>query len=338
MSRISLSLFFTLIVFTSCSVQKSRLHLESGGASLPYPLYNHWFQLFYEKTHHQVNYLSVGSGAGQDQFLNNKYDFFGTEDIASISNKQSPSNQYLFVPTAVGAVVIAYNLPGVERLSLSEETIIGLFTGTIRSWSDSRILVDNGEYARELRGDITPVVRKDESGTSKIFSRYLASIDTAFKEKHGASVKVDWPLIGQIQAKRNEGVANVIERTPGSIGYLSFSYAKQSELSFATIQNPYQYWVRPNLQSLNNNDTDRENHQRSYYPIKGLTYLVAHRDLSKTRSKREEARIIKKLFEFVLQNDVQALNVDYYFAPIPQALRKDTLRKIKNFHFEGESL
>jgi phosphate transport system substrate-binding protein len=219
------------------------IDLQGAGATFPYPLYSKWVAE-YQKVDPavRINYQSIGSGGGIRQITERTVDFGASDAPMKEEELAKAPGKILHIPTTLGAVVVAYNVPGLTDLKLSPDVVSGIFLGTIKKWNDAKIAKLNP--GAKLPGDaITVAYRSDGSGTTAVFTEYLAKVSPAWKDKVGAGKSVSFPT--GLGAKGNEGVAGQLKTTPGAIGYIELAYAKQTGLSYAAIQNRAGKFVSP---------------------------------------------------------------------------------------------
>jgi phosphate transport system substrate-binding protein len=297
--------------------------LNGAGASFPRPLYSRYFSEYKKATGVQVNYNSIGSGGGIKQFIADTVDF-GASDAPPESNEKTQMKKgLLLVPTAGGAVAVAYNVPGVSNLKLSRTTLPLIFSGDIKTWNDSRIKADN-PGANLPNMPIKVAVRADGSGTTFIFTSHLAQISSSFRSKVGADKAPNWPG-GFLKGPKNDGVASLIKQTRGSIGYVQADYAEQNNMATAAIQNKAGQFVAPTLANANtalegvdfNSDfTTRNSTDPSKgYPIVGVTWLM----LKTNYGDASKAAEIKKLVNWIL-TDGQNINGQLEYTRIPSSV------------------
>lgn len=219
------------------------VQLSGAGASFPAPLYQRW-AVDYNKANPdvQVNYQSVGSGAGIKQFIAGTVDF-GASDAAMTDEEiaKAPKGA-LMLPATAGSIVIAYNLPGVTDLKLSRDAYVGIFLGKITSWDNEAIKKDNPD-AKLPSLPINVAYRSDGSGTTFVFTKHLAAISPDFADEVGSDKSVDWPI--GVGGKGNEGVTALIKQAPGTIGYVEYGYAAHNGLAMASLQNKAGSFVPP---------------------------------------------------------------------------------------------
>lgn len=183
--------------------------LTGAGATFPYPLYSKWFDVYGKTTGVRINYQSIGSGGGIQQLKAGTVDFGASDAPLSDEEAKAMPGQVLHIPTVAGAVVVAYNLPGVSKgLHLTPDLVAGIYLGHIKRWNDKRIASLNpGVNLPNLA--IAVVHRSDGSGTSYIFTSYLAAMNRAWAVRVGAGKSVDWPI--GMGGKGNEGVAGLVK-------------------------------------------------------------------------------------------------------------------------------
>lgn len=223
--------------------------LNGAGATFPYPIYSKWFSE-YHKLHPevQVNYQSIGSGGGIRQVTAGTVDF-GASDMP-MTDKQLADykGKILNLPTVLGAVVPAYNIPGVSgEVKFTPEALAGIFLGKITKWNDKAITSVNPGL-KFPDSDIIVVHRSDGSGTSFIWTDYLSKVSPEWKSSVGSDTSVKWPL--GMGGKGNEGVAGMIRQLPGSIGYVELIYAIQNNIPYGSVRNAAGAFVKASLESV----------------------------------------------------------------------------------------
>ena len=223
--------------------------LNGAGATFPYPMYSKWFSE-YHNAHPdiQINYQSIGSGGGIRQVLAGTVDF-GASDGPMTDEQLSQSKvKILHVPTVLGAVVPAYNVPGVsEELKFTPEVVSGIFLGKITNWNDKAIAGAN-PGVKFPDQPIIVVHRSDGSGTTYIFTDYLSKISPDWSSGVGKGTSVKWPV--GLGGKGNEGVAGVIRQMQGAIGYVELIYAVQNKIPYGSVKNAAGNFVKASLESV----------------------------------------------------------------------------------------
>ncbi|MBD2694767.1 phosphate ABC transporter substrate-binding protein PstS [Anabaena catenula] len=295
--------------------------LNGAGATFPAPLYERYAREV-KKKHPElkVNYQSIGSGGGIRQTIAGTVDF-GASDAAMKDDEMAKvKNGVILVPTAGGAVSVVYNLPGVNKLRLSRKTLPEIFSGQITKWDDAKIKADNPGVNLPNQ-PIKFAVRADGSGTTFIFTNHLSSISGYFKGRIGANTAPKWTLPNVLKGKGNPGVAALVARTPGSIGYVEYDYATKNNLKSAEVQNKKGEFVAPSLQAANAalSTVTFPNNYRVFvgdpgqgYPIVGLTWMMVYKQYP-TPAKAEA---VKKWINWVLK-DGQQFNDDLNYTKIP---------------------
>src|SRR6185295_18500084 len=224
-----------VVVLLMCGAAAQTIQINGAGATFPYPIYSKWFSE-YNKAHQniEINYQSVGSGAGIQQITKQTV-FFGATD-GPMSNDQllaAPGKVFHF-PTVLGAVVPVYNIPSVRGdLKFTGAVLADIFLGKITKWNDAAIAKLNAGVTLPST-DITVVHRSDGSGTTYIWTDYLGKISPEWKKRVGVGQAPNWPA--GIGGKGNEGVAGLVTQSPGSIGYVELVYAIQNKISYGQVQ------------------------------------------------------------------------------------------------------
>ena len=246
--------FFLIASFTGCLGQKTQknrvLLVNGGGASFPYILYSKWLSEYRRvQPSVAVNYQSIGSGGGIRQFLKGTLDFGGTDVPVSPEELKKTKKRIIHIPTALGAVVITYNLDfsGGEALYLDGETLSQIFMGKIEAWNHPSIQKLNKKI-KLPKEPIVVIYRADGSGTTSFFTEYLSLVSKDFLSKVGKGKAVSWPV--GIGGKGNEGVMGLVNKMKGSIAYIGGSYAAAQNLSLAKIKNRAGYFVSADIQSV----------------------------------------------------------------------------------------
>jgi len=223
--------------------------ITAAGATFPAPIYQKWFGE-YHNAHPdvQVNYQSIGSGAGIQQLTSGTVDF-GASDMPMTNDQISKVKVHpLHFPTVMGAVVPTYNVPGVsQELKFSGEALAGIFLGTISKWSDAQLAKDN-PGVKLPNEDIVVVHRSDGSGTSFIWTDFLSKVSPQWKTKVGANTSVSWPV--GLGGKGNEGVSGTVKQTPFSVGYVELIYAAQNKMAYGAVKNSAGQYVKASLDSV----------------------------------------------------------------------------------------
>jgi phosphate transport system substrate-binding protein len=216
----------------------AQVRISGAGATFPEPLYERWMQVYSaEQPEVAFSYDGVGSGEGVKRFLAEEVDFGASDAAMSDTDLAKVGDRgVVMVPMTAGMVVLAYNLPGVDTLSLTRDAVVGIFSGEIRRWDAPRIKASNPAVALPKK-TIAPVVRRDSSGTTFVFTNNLsAASDWWRNEGPGVAKRLDWPG-ATMEVNYNDGVAQRVKISEGSIGYMEYEFAERLGLSIATLEN-----------------------------------------------------------------------------------------------------
>ena len=329
-SFVALFLFLGLVV--AVSAQSNPVLVNAAGASFPYPIYSKWFDVYH--TAHssiQINYQSVGSGAGIRQLLAGTVDF-GASDAPMTDEQLSQAKfKVLHFPTVLGAVVPTYNVPGVSAdVSFSQKALAGIFLGTITKWNDPEIAKANPGVSLPA-ADIVVVHRSDGSGTSFIWTDFLSKVSEDWKTKVNKGASVNWPV--GLGGKGNEGVAGLVKQTSGAIGYVELIYAIQNNIPYGKVQNAAGKFLKADLAGVTAAAAGAANNMpedfrvsitnapgAKAYPISSFTWLLIPAQISDA-TKREA---IKGFLKWMLK-DGQDYNEGLSYARLPkQVVDKET--------------
>ena len=317
--------------------------LLGAGATFPYPLYSKMFDAYHKDKGVKINYQAIGSGGGIRQLINKTVDFGGTDAFMS-DEKLKELAPIIHIPTCLGAVSVTYNLPAMPELKFTPDVLADIFLGTITKWNDPRMQkINSGIKLPDMK--IVVVHRSDGSGTTFIFTDYLAKISTAWQDKVGRGKSVNWPA--GLGAKGNPGVAGLVKQLPGSIGYVELIYALQNSMPVGAIQNKKGNFVKPSLESTNLaanvaipddtrvflTDTDAE----AGYPIAGFTWIIVFKEQNYNQRSLEKAKEVTKLLTWMThagQKYVEPLD----YAPLPKAAVEKAEVLIKSITYNGKPL
>ncbi|MEG3846996.1 phosphate ABC transporter substrate-binding protein PstS [Microcoleus sp. herbarium19] len=309
----------------------SDVAITAAGASFPAPLYQRWFQDFNTiNPKVQINYQSVGSGAGVEQFTKGTVDF-GASDTGMKDEEiaQVPADKgVILLPMTAGSIVIGYNLADVPELKLPRDVYSEIFQGKITKWNDPKIAAAN-PGAKLPDQNITVVHRSDGSGTTAVFTKHLSAISPDWKAAVGDGKTVQWPKTGTfLGAKGNEGVTAQLLQTAGSIGYIEYGYAKNNNVKFASLQNKAGTFVVPTDESasaalataplpedLRAFIEDPEG--ASSYPIVTYTWMLVPKKVADP----SKAKAIEAMVEYGL-NEGQKVSSELGYVPLPQNVRE----------------
>jgi phosphate transport system substrate-binding protein len=300
--------------------------LTGAGASFPAPVYAKWAEAYQKATGNRVNYQSIGSSGGIRQIQAKTVDF-GASD-APLKPEELTKDGLMQFPTVIGGVVPVVNIAGVKpgQLRLNGQVLGDIYLGKITKWNDKAIAELNPGVALPSQ-DIGVVRRADGSGTTFIFTNYLAKVNADWKQKIGEGQAVQWPV--GLGGKGNEGVAAFVQRLPGAIGYVEYAYAKQNKLAHAIMQNASGAFVSPDDSSFKAAAAGAEWSKAAFYeiltnqpgkdswPITGATFIL----VPKFPEKPQQVAEVLKFFNWAYENgDKLALDLDY--VPLPDNLVK----------------
>ncbi|HXU21946.1 MAG TPA: phosphate ABC transporter substrate-binding protein PstS [Verrucomicrobiae bacterium] len=292
--------------------------INGAGSTFGYPIYSRWADDFHRMHPNvEVNYQSVGSGAGIRQLLAGTVDFGASDAPMTDAQLAQAKSPILHFPTVLGAVVPTYNIPGVTaELKFTPEALAGIFLGKVTRWNDPAIArVNTG--LKLPSGNIVVIHRSDGSGTSFIWTDYLSKVSAEWKAKVGAGTSVNWPV--GLGGKGSEGVSGLIQQTPDSIGYVELTYAIQNHILYGSVQNSSGAFVKASLDSVTAAAASAADSMpkdfrvsitnatgKDAYPVASFTWLLVPAQISDP-TKRDA---IKSFLHWMLtkgQNDAEPL-------------------------------
>jgi phosphate transport system substrate-binding protein len=322
---------------TSPATTSSGVDLTGAGATFPYPIYSKWISDYNAKAGIKINYQAIGSGGGIRQLSEGTVDF-GASDAPMTDEEMAKAKggPILHFPTVLGAVVMTYNLPDLTQpLNLTGETIADIFLGKITKWNDSRLASLNPGVKLPAR-DLLVVHRSEGSGTTYIFSDYLAAVSPAWAAGPGKGKELKWPV--GLGGRGNDGVAGQVKQTPGTIGYVELAYANQNKLPVAKVRNASGQFVAPTIASITAaaaGAVEKLPPTTDYrvsivnapgadvYPISSFTWLLVYQ-------RQADAAKGKKLVDFMkwalTEGEASAASLDY--APLPASLGAQLMERM----------
>lgn len=315
--------------------------LTGAGSTFVYPFFSKAFYV-YSQSHSDVavNYQSIGSGGGIQQFTAKTVDF-GASDVPMNSDelKRAPGT-VLQIPVALGGEVITYNLPGVVHggLHLSRELVADIFMGKISKWDDAALKKANpGANLPDM--PIVVVHRSDGSGTTYIFTDFLSHVSPEWKSKVGTGKSVQWPAPSSIGGKGNEGVAGAVTQTPGAIGYVELAYAIGNKMTQAFLSNGEGKTLtctprtvaaaaatKPEVSATNFSIVDAKG--KDSWPISGYSWVMVYQE----PGDKSRAKLVKDVLEYVVSDPAQKIAGTLDYVPLPdnvQSAAKKALAEIK---------
>jgi phosphate transport system substrate-binding protein len=308
------------------SLAAAQTTVNGAGATFPYPMYSKWFSEYHNAhSDAQFNYQSIGSGGGIRQVIAGTVDFGATDGpMTDEQLSQFKGCKLLHIPTVLGAVVPAYNIPGVTaELKFAPDVLADIFLGKITTWNDPRITKLNPGVNLPNK-DIIVVHRSDGSGTTYIFTDYLSKISPDWKNSIGKGTSVNWKV--GMGGKGNEGVAGYIRNIQGSIGYIELIYALQNKITYGSVKNSSGNFVKASLESTTAAAAGAQMPAdyrvsitnapgKDAYPIASFTWLLIPQQ-SKDQNK---GRILREFVQW-MATDGQKLTNQLSYAPLPESV------------------
>ena len=323
------------------------LTLQGAGATFPNPLYQVWFEKYTEAhANIQFNYQSIGSGGGVTQITQQTVDF-GASDAALKDEeiaKLPAGTKILHVPTALGAVVVIFNLPGVDKLQLDSANIADIFLGNITKWNDPKIAANNAGATLPDQA-ILIVHRSDGSGTTNAFTTYLDTVSPDWHSKVGKGKEVNWPT--GVGGQGNDGVAGSVKQSEGAVGYVELNYSTTAQLTSAKLKNADGQFVAGSTDGVTAAaDAAKGTIPTDFrqapiingagpttYPIAAYTYLLAYVD-------QQDADKGKSFvaFAYWALTDGQATETSLGYAPLPTDIQQKAIDELHSFTTGGSPI
>lgn len=339
--RKTLALILTALFATAVPTLAATT-LTGAGSTWDYPFFSKAF-FDYSKSHGdvQINYQSIGSGGGIQQFTQRTVDF-GATDVPMNANEikaaEAADGAVLQVPAVLGGVSIAYNLPGVATgLRLTPAIVADIYLGKIANWNDAAIAKLNPKFHLPNM-PIVVVHRSDGSGTTYIFTDFLSHVSAEWKAKAGTGKSVSWPASSSVGGKGNEGVAGQVTNSPGAIGYIELAYALENKMTQATLQNRAGKWIadapggiraaaatKPEVSPTDFSIVDTN--CATCYPIAGYSWVV----LFANPQDKVRGKMLKEVLSWVAGPEGQKIAGSLDYVPLPeniQGLAQKTLGRM----------
>jgi phosphate transport system substrate-binding protein len=313
----------------------SQTKLTGAGATFPNPIYQKWFSE-YGKTHSdvQINYQSIGSGGGIRQVSEGTVDFGASDGPMSDEQLSSAKTKILHFPTVLGAVVPAYNVPGVEgEIKFTPDVLAGIFLGKIVNWN-SPLIAKANPGVKFPDQPIIVVHRSDGSGTTYIFTDYLSKVSSEWKDTVGKGTSPHWPV--GLGGKGNEGVAGSVRQLPGSIGYVELIYAVQNKIPYGSVKNSSGVFMKASLESTTAAAASAKSMPADFrvsitdapgkdaYPISSFTWLL----IPQTSKDAQKGKIRADFLTWMV-GDGQKMVADLSYAPLPTTVADKVKAAIK---------
>jgi phosphate transport system substrate-binding protein len=324
----------TLAIFTSAAVAQT--NLNGAGATFPYPIYSKWFNEFQKVHGVQINYQSIGSGGGIRQLQAGTVDFGASDMPLNDDQLKEMGKPIIQFPTVLGAVVPAYNVPGVSgEIKFTPEALAGIFLGKITKWNDKALTSANPGLKLPDQ-DVVVVHRSDGSGTTFVWTDYLSKVSPEWKAAVGSNTSVKWPV--GLGGKGNEGVAGVVRQQPGAIGYVELIYALQNNIQFGPVKNAAGNFVRASLDSTTAAASGTKvppdfrvsitnASGKDAYPISSFTYLLVP-----TQWQDQTKKTAMVNFLTWMLNSGEPMVTQLNYAPLPKEVAERERARIKEIH------
>jgi phosphate transport system substrate-binding protein len=299
--------------------------LTGAGSSFDYPLFSKAFYA-YNQAHSDItiNYQSIGSGGGIQQFTQKTVDFGASDVPMNADELKRAADPVIQVPVALGGVVVAYNLPNVpDGLRLSRQLVADIFIGKITNWNDGAIAKLN-PGAKLPNIPIIVVHRSDGSGTTYIFTDFLSTVSSEWKSKVGTGKSVTWQASSAVGGKGNEGVAGQITNSPGAIGYVELAYALENHMDTAAIQNKAGKWTNCSIASVRAAAASKptvsatsfsivDSAGAGSYPIAGYSWVMVY----KNYPDKGRAKQLHDVLEWLVGGEAQGIAGSLKYVPLP---------------------
>jgi len=346
MKRAGVVMLTSLAVAGTCMAET---RLQGAGATFPNPIYQKWVTE-YQKANPDVkiDYQSIGSGGGIKGITEHTVDFAGSDAPMNKKEITAAKDAVVHIPTVAGAVVAAYNLPGFTGdLKLTGPLLVDIFSGKITKWNDAKIAeVNAGATLPAL--DITVATRTDGSGTTFVFSSFLATQSEDFKGSIGASKQVKWP-VGQ-GGKGNEGVTAIVQAVPGAVGYIEVNYALANKIPYALLQNKAGKFIKASPETVSAAGAGAVDHMKeslsvsiwdqageNAYPISAFTYIIVYKDLAYLKSP-EKAKTLIAFLKWATTAEGQSLATSLDYAPLADGVKAKAAEAIDGLTYSGAPL
>jgi phosphate transport system substrate-binding protein len=312
--------------------------LNGAGATFPNPIYSKWFSE-YNKLHPdvQINYQSIGSGGGIRQVLNGTVDFGASDGPMSDEQLSQSKTKILHIPTVLGAVVPAYNIPGITgEIKFTPEVLAGIFLQKITNWNDPALAKAN-PGVNFPNHPIIVIYRSDGSGTTFIFTDYLSKVSKDWANGVGKGTSVKWPV--GMGGKGNEGVAGQVRQLEGSIGYVELIYAVQNKITYGSVRNAAGNFVTASLDGVTEAAASVKTMPADFrvsitnapgktaYPISSFTWLL----IPTPAKDPKKGKIIADFLDWMV-TDGQKMTSQLSYAPLPDSVVEKVKAAIKQVH------
>lgn len=330
------------------SAKKTGGSINGAGATFPQPVYDEWGARVKDKEGLTVNYQGIGSGGGVAQFTAGTIDFGATDsamtddELAAAKKKGDP----VHVPSVFGAVTVSYNVQGAKKgLKLDGATVADMFLGKVKKWNDPAIAKQNAGVKLSDQ-NITVCHRSDESGTTKLFTTFLADYSPAWKSGPGVDKTVKWPT--GTGAKGNDGVAACVKQNQGAVGYVEQAYALQNNFATADVKNKSGQYISPSLAStsaagegikfpadLRFSAIDAPGAKA--YPIASATFLLVYKDMCKAGKSQGVAQRVQNWLKYAVGAG-QGVAPEIQYGSLPANIKTKATKMVDGLQCNGKPL
>ena len=309
--------------------------LNAAGATFPYPIYAKWFTTYHQMHPDvEINYQAIGSGGGIAQLKAGTVDFGASDMPLDNSKVKEIPISFVQLPTVLGSVVPAYNVPGVSaELKFTPQVLAGIYLGEITNWNDKQIAAANPGVKLPDKS-IVVIHRSDGSGTTFVFTDYLSKVSPEWKSRVGSNTSVHWPV--GLGGKGNDGVAGLIRQMDGGFGYVELIYALQNHINYGSVQNASGNFVKASLDSTTQAAATAKMTGSDFrvsitnppgkdaYPISTFTYLLIP---TQWKDQGKKTAVVDFLSWMLDQGQGMTTGLDY--APLPESLKEKEKAAIK---------
>ncbi len=319
--------------------------ISGAGATFPEPFYNAAFATYQRLANAKVTYGGIGSGGGIRSLKDKIVDFGASDAFLTNQELHEMPAPIVHIPTCSGAVVVAYNLPGVKQIKLTPSVLASIFLGQIKNWNHPALKKLN-PGVRFPNKEITVVHRSDGSGTTNMFTDYLTKVNNVWRSKVGAGKTVNWPV--GVGAKGNPGVAGAIHQTQGSIGYIGSEYAFAQREPSALIQNKAGKFIKATVASTSAAGKGKipadtrvmltNSSAPTAYPIAGFTWLLIYKDQAYNNRSLAQAQATLKLIDWMVSRNAQGLAVKTNYAPLPAGVAARAKAILRTVTYKGKRI
>lgn len=319
-----------------------RQPITAAGATFPLPFYNEAFKMYWEKNDIPVTYAGIGTERGYRSLKLQQIDFAGVDVPPTKEELDSLPAKTVLMPVCMGAVTMAYHLDGVDNLHLTGELVADIYLGKILKWNDARIAAVN--VGKQLPDkEIYPVSRLDGSGTTYVFSDYLTKVSADWKSKVGKGKLLTFPR--GVAATGNQGVAGLVAKVPGAIGYVASEYTVAFDTQRAWLRNAVGNFVLPSTESITaaagtadatgmiTNATAAD-----AYPVSCFTWVLLYEEQNYAGRSRSEAAETVKVLEWLVGPEAQSITTQTQYSPLPIKAVEYARNLLKQVTYDGKAL